>query len=152
MTVKIVATLAVLAMVGLAGLPATGQEAKPPEPKGMQVKGLVSSLGPLGGFGNVQTDLQLTGATVELQPGGQTGRQRFLVPTFIYVIEGVLTTEYDPGPIAHGGTQYFATGQSHVDSKSLWHNFKNTTTGPLKYLILHVGYPGAKTIARPEVE
>lgn len=124
----------------------------PQEPKGVMVKGLMSSLGPLGGFGNVTTNLQLTGATVELEPGGQTGRQRFLVPTFIYVIEGILTTEYDPGPIAHGGTHYIGAGQSHVDSKSLWHNFRNGTAKPTKYVILHVGYPGAKTTAKPDVE
>ena len=134
----------------LAGPPAAAQDSK--DPKGITVRGLVSSLGPLGGFGNVTANLQLTGATVEIEPGGQTGRERFLVPTFIYVIEGVLITEYDPGPIAHGGTQYFSAGQSHVDSKSLWHNFKNGAAKPVKYLILHVGYPGEKTTAKPDAE
>ncbi len=133
-------------------LAASSDAQGPKDPKGVTVKGLVSSLGPLGGFGSITANLLLTGATVEIQPGGQTGRERFLVPTFIYVIEGVLITEYDPGPIAHGGTHYFSAGQSHVDSKALWHNFKSGSDKPVKYVILHVGYPGEKTSAKPDVE
>ena len=42
--VSIVAAASLL-IVGLTGLPAEAQDQKPPEPKGLTVKGLVSSLG-----------------------------------------------------------------------------------------------------------
>ncbi len=81
--VSIVAAASLL-IVGLTGLPAEAQDQKPPEPKGLTVKGLVSSLGAF--TATVNTPIFISGATVELAPGGQTGKQQFRVPTYIYVI------------------------------------------------------------------
>ena len=108
--------------------------------KGVTVKGLVTSLG---GFKEtVNTPLFLTGSTVELAPGGQTGREQFRVPTFIYVIDGILTTDYESGPVGIKGAQYHAAGQSFVDQGGWWHNHMNKTDKPVKYLMLNLGYPG----------
>ncbi len=84
----------------------------------------------------------VTGATVELEPGGQTGREQFRVPTYIYVLEGILTTDYEAGPVGIKGAQYHAAGQSFMDHGGWWHNQMNGTDKPVKYLILHLGYPG----------
>jgi len=73
--------LGVALSVGLAGLAVRAQDGKPPEPKGVKVKGLVSSLG--GFTATVSLPVFVSGGTVELEPGGQTGRQRFRVPTYI---------------------------------------------------------------------
>jgi quercetin dioxygenase-like cupin family protein len=96
-TRALIAAAASILVLGLETMPGYAQDEKVAEPKGVTVKGLVTSLG--GFSATVSTPLFLTGSTVELAPGGQTGRQEFRVPTFIYVIEGTLTTEYESGPI-----------------------------------------------------
>ena len=138
----LIAAAASLLVIGLAGLPADAQDQKPAEPKGIKVKGLVTSLGPFSA--TVNTPIFVTGGTVELEPGGQTGRQEFRVPTYIYILEGVLTTEYEAGPIGIKGTQYHAAGQSFMDNGGVgwWHNLTNRSDKPVKYLMLHLGYPG----------
>ena len=129
--------LAVL-FAALAGSPAWAQSDN--APKGVTVKGLVTSLG---GFKDtVNMPLFLTGSTVELAPGGRTGREQFRVPTFIYVLEGILTTDYESGPVGIKGAQYHAAGQSFVDQGGWWHNHMNGTDKPVKYLMLNLGYPG----------
>ena len=138
--VSIVAAAGLL-IVGLTSLSAEAQAQKPPpEPKGVKVTGLVSSLG--GFSATVTTPLLLTGATVELEPGGQTGKQQFRVPTYIYILEGVLVTDYEAGPVGTQGVQYHAAGQSFMDNGGWWHNHMNSSPKPVKYLMIHLGYPG----------
>ena len=127
-------------IVLLAGLSADSAVAQSDKaPKGVKSKGLVTSLG---GFKDtVNMPVVVTGATVELEPGGQTGREQFRVPTYVYVIEGILTTDYEAGPVGIKGAQYHAAGQSFMDNGGWWHNHMNRTDKPVKYLILHLGYP-----------
>jgi len=152
-TRAMIAALASLLIVGHASLPVDAQDAKPAEPKGITVKGLVTSLG--GFSATVNTPIFVTGATVELAPGGQTGRQEFRIPTYIFVIEGTLITEYEAGPIGIKGTQYHAAGQSFMDNGGVgwWHNLVNRSEKPVKYLMLHLGYPGRPDpIQKPDKE
>jgi len=135
-----IAALASLLVVGYASFPADAQDQKVPEPKGIKIRGLVTSLGAFSA--TVNAPLFVTGATVELEPGGQTGRQQFRVPTYIYVIEGLLTTDYQDGPVGIKGAQYHAAGQSFMDNGGWWHNHANRSDKPVKYLMLHLGYPG----------
>ena len=133
----------------LIGLPAHAQDSK--DPKGVTVRGLVTSLG--GFSATVNAPLFVTGATVALEPGGQSGRQQFRVPTFIYVIEGVLTTFYEAGPVGIMGAQYHAAGQSFMDNGGWWHNLTNKSDKPVKYLMVHIGYPGRPDpVQKPEAE
>jgi quercetin dioxygenase-like cupin family protein len=144
-----IAAAASLLVVALVSPPASAQAEKPPEPKGVKVVGLVTSLG--GFSATVNTPLLVTGATVELEPGGQTGKQQFRVPTFIYVLEGVLTTNYEAGPVGIMGAQYHAAGQSFMDNGGWWHNHLNSSNKPVKYLMLHLGYPGRPDpVQKPE--
>src|SRR5258707_3800212 len=124
-TKALIAAGASLLIVGPAGLPADAQDQKAAEPKGVKVKGLVTSLG--GFAATVSTPIFVTGATVDLEPGGQTGRQEFRVPTYIYVLEGVLISEYEAGPIGIKGTQYHDAGQTFIETGGVgWcHNFVN---------------------------
>jgi hypothetical protein len=138
-TKAFIAALASLLVVGSANL-TDAQDAKAPEPKGVNVRGLVTSLG--GFSATVNAPLLVTGSTVELEAGGQTGRQQFRVPTYVYVIEGILTTDYEAGPVGIKGAQYHAAGQSFMDNGGWWHNHSNRSPKPVKYLILHLGYPG----------
>lgn len=149
MIFKMVVAVGAALVIGLAGLPADAQDSK--DPKGVTVKGLVTSLG--GFSATVNAPLFISGATVALDPGGQTGRQQFRVPTYIYIIEGVLTTDYEAGPVGMKGVQYHAAGQSFMDNGGWWHNHTNRTDKPAKYLILHLGYPGRPDpVQKPERE
>jgi hypothetical protein len=148
MKVSIVAAASLL-VVGLASVPAEAQAEKPAEPKGLKIVGMVTSLG--GFSATVNTPLLVTGATVELEPGGQTGKQQFRVPTFIYIVDGVLTTDYETGPVGIQGAQYHAAGQSFMDNGGWWHNHMNKSPKPVKYLMLHLGYPGRPDpVQKPE--
>jgi uncharacterized cupin superfamily protein len=152
-TRALIVAAASMLVLGLETMPAYSQDQKPAEPKGVTVKGLVTSLG--GFAATVSTPIFITGSTVELAPGGQTGRQEFRVPTYIYVIEGTLITEYESGPIGIKGTQYHAAGQSFMDNGGVgwWHNMANRSEKPVKYLMLHIGYPGRPDpIQRPDKE
>ena len=150
MKTRISIALVAALLVGLAGLPANAQDAKPAEPKGVKTKGLVTSLG--GFSATVSQPVAVSGVTVELAPGGQTGREEFRVPTYMYILEGVLTTQYEAGPVGTQGIQYHGAGQSFMDPSGLWHNHMNTTDKPVKYLRLHIGYPGATLVRTPEPE
>jgi quercetin dioxygenase-like cupin family protein len=141
--------LAVGVLVGATGMPAGAQDSK--DPKGVNVRSLYTSLGAF--TATVNAPILVTGATVTLEPGGQTGRQQFRVPTFVYVVEGVLTTSYEAGPVGIAGAQYHASGQSFMDNGGWWHNHMNRTDKPVKYILVHLGYPGRPDpIQKPEAE
>jgi quercetin dioxygenase-like cupin family protein len=119
--------------------------------KGFKTRNLVTSLG--GFSATVNAPILVTGSQVELEPGGRSGRHQFRVPTYVYVIEGVLTTEYEAGPVGIAGAQYHAAGQSFMDNGGWWHNYFNRTDKPVKVLLLHIGYPGRPDpVLRPDVE
>jgi quercetin dioxygenase-like cupin family protein len=147
-----VTAAASLLIISLAGIPASAQEQKSTEPKGVTVKGLVASLGFPPFRATVNVPVAISGATVDIEPGGQTGRERFAVPTYLYVIDGVLTTEYEAGPDGIRGAQYHTAGQSFVDPGGIWHNLKNGSPQKVKFLLVHIGYPGSPTIQKPDAE
>src|SRR5262245_44191487 len=146
---KISLALAVALIVALGHAALEAQDSK--APKGVSATPLMTSLG---GFREtVNAPLLLTGSTVTLEPGGQTGREQFRVPTYIYIVEGILTTDYEAGPGGTKGVQYHARGQSFLDQGGWWHNHMNKTDKPVKYLRLHIGYPGhPDPVQKPEPE
>lgn len=139
MTIKLGVAVGAALLIALAGAPARAQD-KPPEPKGVAARNLFTSLG--GFSATVNAPLFITGATITLEPGGQTGRQQFRVPTFVYVVDGILTTLYEAGPVGIAGAQYHAAGQSYSDPAGVWHNHSNPGPGPVKYLLLFLSTPG----------
>lgn len=130
--------------------PAQAQDSQSAQPKGVTTKNLVTSLGGFRGTGNIP--IVLTGQIVELAPGGQTGRERFLVSSYIYVLEGVLTTNSEGGPVGVAGVQYHAAGQSYMDAVGVWHNHSNNGMAPVKYLLLFIGTPGSQTVEKAAQE
>ena len=135
----VVAGIAVFGLVG----PAAAQAPAPtPQAKGVKSSNLITSLG---GFREVVSiPVVLTGQTVEIEPGGQTGRQRHTVPTFIYVLEGTLVTNSEGGRVGVAGVQYHAAGQSYSDPANVWHNHSNPGQAPVKYLLLFMSTPGGE--------
>ena len=125
---------------GVGAGPAQAQTAGSAEEKGVKARNLVTSLGGFRGTANVP--IVLTGQVVEIEPGGQTGRQRHMVPTYIYVLEGTLITNSEAGPIGVAGVQYHAAGQSYMDAPGVWHNHSNSGQTPVKYLLLFISTPG----------
>ncbi len=152
MMIRVMVTVVVALLVGGTWLPAGAQQPQPPAaPKGVTSRNLVTSLG--GFSATVNAPLLVTGSTISLEPGGQTGRQQYRVPTYVYVLDGILTTFYEAGPVGIAGTQYHSVGQSFMDNSGWWHNYTNTTAKPVKLLILHIGYPGRPDpIQKPDAE
>ncbi len=135
---------------GTMARPAVAQGDKAPAETGVTTSPLVTSLGPYRQPGTIP--IVMTGQTVEIAPGGQTGLERNLGPSFLYVLEGTLTTNTEGGPIGIGGIQYHAAGQSYSAPPGLWHNYSNTGQSPVKYLLLLISTPGgpATEKAKPE--
>ena len=153
MTGRLMAPILAALLAGLVPAPALAQDAAKPtaQPQGVTTRNLVTSLG--GFSATVSAPVFLNGATVTLAPNGQTGRQQFRVPTYIYVIEGILTTEYEAGPVGIMGAQYHAAGQSFMDNGGWWHNHANRSDKPVRYLMLHIGYPGRPDpVQKPDAE
>src|SRR5207245_3669697 len=115
----VIAGVAVLGFVGSAA----AQAPAVPQAKGVKSTNLVTSLGAF--RQPVSIPVVLTGQTVEIEPGGQTGRQRHMVPTYLYVLEGTLVTNSEGGPVGVAGAQYHAAGQSYSDPVGVWHNHSN---------------------------
>lgn len=124
----------------LSAPPAQAQDAKAVGEKGVTTKNLVTSLGGFRGTANVP--IVLTGQVVTIASGGQTGRQRHMVASYIYVLEGTLTTNSDGGPVGVSGVQYHTEGQSYMDVPGVWHNYSNPGTAPVRYLLLLISTPG----------
>jgi len=122
---------------------ALAQDAAPAVEKGVKTKNLMTSLGAFRGTANIP--VVVTGQVVEIEPGGQTGRERFMVPSYVYVLEGTLTTDSEGGPVGVAGAQYHAAGQSYMDAVGVWHVHKNGGTAPVKYLLLFINTPGGPT-------
>jgi quercetin dioxygenase-like cupin family protein len=142
----VVSGLAVLGLVG----PAAAQAPAVPQAKGVTSTSLITSLG---GFREVvSVPVVLTGQTIEIEPGGQTGRQRHNVPTFIYVLEGTLVTNSDGGRVGVAGAQYHAAGQSYSDPAGVWHNHSNPGQTPVKYLLLFLSTPGGEITQKADAD
>src|SRR2546426_6808094 len=62
---------------------AYAQDAKPAQPTGVKSRGLVGSTGAIASVA-VSVPAALSGQVVELAPGGQSGKQKNLAPSFIY--------------------------------------------------------------------
>jgi quercetin dioxygenase-like cupin family protein len=128
--------------------PSAYAQAEGPVPleKGVKTANLVTSLG---GFREaINIPVVLTGQTVTIEPGGQTGRQRHTVPTYIYVLEGTLITNSEGGRVGVAGAQYHNEGQSYSDPPGVWHNHSNGGQTPVKYLLLFLSTPGAPTLTQ----
>jgi len=129
---------------------AQAQDAKAVGEKGVTTKNLVTSLGGFRGVANVP--VVLTGQVVTIAPGGQTGRQRHMVTSYIYVLDGTLTTNSEGGPIGVAGVQYHTEGQSYMDVPGVWHNYSNPGNAPVRYLLLLISTPGGPLTEKATAE
>ena len=141
MRAKIIVAGALAAVVLAGGLgSAAGQDTKVPQEKDVKSTAIITSLGPFREA--VSIPVVLSGQVIEIAPGGQTGRQRHNVPSFIYVLEGTLVTNSEGGRVGVAGVQYHSAGQAYSDPVGVWHNHSAAGSGPVKYLLLLISTPG----------
>ena len=143
--------VAALAQYG-GGAPVVAQESTGPvQDKDVKAMNLVTSSG---GFSyRTEVPLAMSGQKVEIGPGGETARQMFLVPAFIYVLDGVLTVDSEAGATGVKGLQYYAGGQAvALPPTGTWLYFYNSGQDPVTFIVLYVGPPGATTVRKATAE
>lgn len=91
-----------------------------------------------------QGDNQITAVLAEVAPGGQVGRHMHPVPLFVYMLEGTLSIEME----GHG-THTFSAGQGFAEVTNSWHNGRNLTDKPVRFLIVFSGQKGTPNLIRP---
>jgi quercetin dioxygenase-like cupin family protein len=91
-----------------------------------------------------QGENQFTAVIAEVAPGGQVGRHMHPVPLFVYMLEGTLSIEMD----GHG-THTFSAGQGFAEVTNTWHNGRNLTDKPVRFLIVFSGQKGTPNLIRP---
>lgn len=80
----------------------------------------------------------VTALVVVLAPGERTVLHKHGVPTFIHVLEGEVTVDYE----GHGKRTY-RQGDSFLEAMDVAHSGKNTGAVPVKILAVYMGADGA---------
>jgi quercetin dioxygenase-like cupin family protein len=141
------AVLSILAslLVGSGLPPATAQPA-PIGPVGLKLTPVLETATTFTGqpIRFPQGDNQFTAVLAEVAPGGQVGRHMHPVPLFVYMLEGTLSIEME----GHG-THAFSAGQGFAEVTNTWHNGRNLTDRPVRFLIVFSGQKGTPNLIRP---
>jgi quercetin dioxygenase-like cupin family protein len=88
---------------------------------------------------------EMASVLVEIQPGKENGRHMHSVPTYVHVLEGTMTVEFEDGT-----RQTFKAGSGFLEVVNTVHNAKNLGEVPLKLLVVFVGEEGKPNLIRPE--
>ncbi len=88
---------------------------------------------------------EMASVLIDIQPGKKSGRHMHPVPTYVHVLEGTLTVEFEDG-----SRQTFPVGSGFLEVVNTWHNGKNLGHVPLKFLVVFVGEGGKPNLIRPE--
>ena len=88
---------------------------------------------------------EMASVVIEIPPGNESGRHMHPVVTYVHVLEGTLTVEFDDGT-----RQTFETGKGFLEVVNTWHNGKNLGEVPLKFLVVFAGEEGKPNLIRPE--
>jgi len=88
---------------------------------------------------------EMTSVLVEIQPGKENGRHMHSVPTYVHVLEGTMTVEFEDG-----ARQIFKAGSGFLEVVNTLHSAKNLGEIPLRLLVVFVGEEGKPNLIRPE--
>ena len=88
---------------------------------------------------------EMASVLVEIPPGKESGRHMHPVPTYVHVLEGTLTVEFEDG-----SRQAFKAGSGFLEAVNTWHNVKNLGEVPLRFLVVFAGEEGKPNLIRPE--
>lgn len=93
-----------------------------------------------------QTDkAEMASILVEIQPGKENGRHMHAVPTYVHVLEGTMTVEFEDG-----ARQTFKAGSGFLEVVNTVHRARNLGDAPLRLLVVFVGEEGKPNLIRPE--
>lgn len=118
------------------------------EPQDVKVTGVMKSSTTISGqkIEYPKTDkTEMTSILVEIQPGKENGRHMHSVPTYVHVLEGTMTVEFEDG-----ARQTFQAGSGFLEVVNAFHSAKNLGEVPLRLLVLFVGEEGKSNLIRPE--
>lgn len=82
---------------------------------------------------------------VVLAPGEKTVLHKHGVPTFIHILEGEVTVEYEGR-----GKRTFRQGESFLEAMNVTHAGMNTGNVPVKILAVYMGADGASDVVRQQ--
>lgn len=82
---------------------------------------------------------------VEIQPGKENGRHIHSAPTYVHVLEGIMTVEFEDG-----ARQTFKAGTGFLEVVNIVHSAKNLGEVPLRLLVVFIGEEGKPNLIRPE--
>jgi quercetin dioxygenase-like cupin family protein len=82
---------------------------------------------------------------VVLAPGEKTVVHKHGVPTFIHILEGEVTVDYE----GHGKRTY-RQGESFLEAMDVPHSGMNTGKVPVKILAVYMGADGAKDVIKQQ--
>ena len=88
---------------------------------------------------------EMTSILVEIQPGKENGRHMHAVPTYVHVLEGTMTVEFEDGV-----RQTFKAGSGFLEVVNTVHSAKNLGEVPLRLLVVFIGEEGKPNLIRPE--
>jgi quercetin dioxygenase-like cupin family protein len=141
----VVATLAFLLITPMA-VARQATPAAPVEPVGLTLTPILETTTTITGqpIRFPQGDNQFTAVLAEVAPGGQVGRHLHPVPLFVYILEGTLSIEME----GHE-THTFSAGEGFAEVTNTWHNGRNLTDQPVRFLIVFAGQEGTPNLIRP---
>jgi quercetin dioxygenase-like cupin family protein len=88
---------------------------------------------------------EVASVLVEIQPGKENGRHMHSVPTYVHVLEGTMTVEFEDG-----SRQTFQAGSGFLEVMNTLHSAKNLGDVPLRLLVVFAGEEGRPNLIRPE--
>lgn len=89
-----------------------------------------------------KTPVEISSEIRVLEPGQETGWRRNRVPSYVYVLEGSITMDYD-----NGVTRDFSAGDAYLEAQGVWHNGTNRGTERVRILTVHLGAKGVVNTA-----
>lgn len=84
-----------------------------------------------------RTPVEVSSEIRVIEPGQETGWRRNRVPSYVYVLEGSITMDYD-----NGVTREFTAGDAYMEAQGVWHNGTNKSTEAVRLLSVHLGARG----------
>jgi quercetin dioxygenase-like cupin family protein len=90
---------------------------------------------------------EMASILVEIQPGKENGRHMHSVPTYVHVLEGTMTVEFEDG-----SRQTFKAGSGFLEAMNTLHNARNLGEVPLKLLVVFAGEEGKPNLIRFETQ
>ena len=118
------------------------------EPQDVTVTAVMKSSSTIGGqkIEYPKTEkAEMASVLVEIQPGKENGRHIHSVPTYVHVLEGIMTVEFEDG-----ARQTFKAGTGFLEVVNIVHSAKNLGEVPLRLLVVFIGEEGKPNLIRPE--